>query len=286
MSAVLYFYGADLGSVDLTNGRIISGLAGALVLYVVVVGMGAVGWRMLLRAFGAAPARWTAERQVLISQIGKYAPGNIAHYLGRAAMTTSAGVSASVIGFALVAEAAAIVIGGILLVSALVVLSPDLLGRLARIVPDASRLIWPVVAGAAILLILSGVSVVSRPSGQSSHIPVVKLGGLFVTVLLYIAAFVVLGWSLNLIVGALAESNLPTSVAIAVFAVAWIAGLATPGAPGGLGVRESVLTLGLAPFVGGGTALTAAILYRAVSVLGDVIAFAIGTFLPNRVSAP
>ena len=54
----------------------------------------------------------------------------------------------------------------------------------------------------------------------------------------------------------------------------------TPGAPGGLGVRESVVAIGLTPFLGAPLAVSVALLHRATSVVGDVLAFGIGWMLP------
>jgi uncharacterized membrane protein YbhN (UPF0104 family) len=113
------------------------------------------------------------------------------------------------------------------------------------------------------------------------HMPRVRLSGVFKAVLLYSLSFLLLGLSLRLVAGSLSQEPLPLSLSVAVFAAAWIAGLVTPGAPGGLGVRESAITLGLAPILGGSTGLAVALLHRGVSVLGDVISFGVGLLLPK-----
>lgn len=281
MGLVLYLYGDELGSVDFSNPALLPNFIGAVVLYIVVVLIGAVAWKLLLAAFGAAPGRWAAERQVLISQLGKYIPGNFAQYLGRAAMAMNAGVSARTVGLAMVAETAAILLGGFISVLAMAFLQPELLSGLYRIAPDSAVLTWLAVAMAVLLLLLAGASLVSRISNSVGSMASVQMTKLLETIGLYVIAFAVLGWSFLLLVGTLSPNAVPLPLTIAVFGIAWIAGLATPGAPGGLGVRESVLALGLAPFVGGATALSAAILYRGVSVLGDVISFGLGTLLPS-----
>lgn len=63
----------------------------------------------------------------------------------------------------------------------------------------------------------------------------------------------------------------PLAVTAAWLCLAWMAGYLVPGAPGGLGVREAVLLLGLAPTVGEPSALAAAASYRMVTVLSDVV---------------
>lgn len=284
MAVVLYLYGGDLRQVDFSNPALLPRLGGSVGIYVVVILIGAFGWRVLLTAFGVSPARWAGERQLLVSQIGKYVPGNIAQYLGRAAMAMNSGVPARIVGIALVTEAAATVIGGFFSIAASIALAPELLGKLRPALPGNSGVVWLSVATAAFLILLFGASLVSTLSKRFSKLPRVRFGGFLLATLLYTLSFLLLGVSLNLIVGPLSPTPVPLSLCVAVFAAAWIAGLATPGAPGGLGVRESVLALGLAPLMGGAAALSAALLHRGVSVLGDVISFGLGLLLPKKSS--
>jgi hypothetical protein len=286
MGVVLYFYGRELRTVDFANAALLPRLAGSVAVYVVVILLGAFVWRVLLNAFGATSAPWVAERQLLVSQIGKYVPGNVAQYLGRAAMTMNSGVPAKAVGMAIVTETAATVMGGFLSVGALVALSPELTSSVRWVIPDTSRVVWLGIAVATFLILLFGGSLVWTNSKRLEGLPNVRFRSLLVAIFLYAVAFLLLGVSLHLIVGALSAAPVPMSLSVAVFAAAWIAGLVTPGAPGGLGVRESVITLGLAPLLGGPAALSVALLHRGASVLGDVISFGLGLLLPNKGKAP
>jgi glycosyltransferase 2 family protein len=282
MFVVLYHYGGDLQNARWTTTDGLSSLVAAVAIYVAVVLLGALSWRILLRAFSTRPPRWSAERHLLISQIGKYIPGNVAQYLGRAAMTINSGVAKRTVGLALITETAVIVCGGFLAVAASLAFSPDISDTMRQAFPDASRPIW---LGAAILLFFFLVVAATLASARLERFrswPKVSLAGIGLATLLSTISFLLLGLSLHLIVRALSPAPTPMATSVAVFAVAWIAGFATPGAPGGLGVRESVLTLGLAPLVGGAAALSAALLYRGVSVLGDVIALGVGLLLPRH----
>jgi len=279
MGLVLYLYGRDLASIDFTRPALLRGLAGAAALYVIVVVLGALAWRVLLKAFGATPARWAAERQLLISQIGKYIPGNVAQYVGRAAMAIGAGTPAKVVGISIVAETALIVVGGLLSVAISIAVAPQQAAHVVRLLPDLSTLSWILVAIAAFACTLVAIHAASNRFSALNTLPVARWRWLAIAVLIYTGALLLLGLSLFVIANAIA--SVPLSLAVAVFAAAWIAGLATPGAPGGLGIRESVITLGLAPVMGGSAALTAALLHRGASVLGDVISFGLGLILPT-----
>jgi len=62
---------------------------------------------------------------------------------------------------------------------------------------------------------------------------------------------------------------------LAGFCLAWTAGLVVPGAPGGLGVFETVLLLRLAPQVPVASLLAVALSYRLLVTLGDLLAAAL-----------
>lgn len=282
MGIVLYFYGGDLKTVDLSHPHLLASLAGAVAIYAMVILIGAFAWRVLLQAFGATSAPWDAERQLLISQIGKYVPGNVAQYFGRAAMAIGSGVPAKTVGLAIVAETAGILIGGCLAVAISIAMAPKLAGDVLQLLPNASNFVWLGMGLAGLLALLAGASLAAKFTRNWPGLPRVSWVQLAAAVALYVVALLLLGVSLHLIAAAMSPLPLPLSLSVAIFAAAWIAGLATPGAPGGLGVRESIITLGLAPLLGGATALSIALLHRGASVLGDVLSFGIGLALPSK----
>ncbi|QSX36832.1 lysylphosphatidylglycerol synthase domain-containing protein [Shewanella sedimentimangrovi] len=66
------------------------------------------------------------------------------------------------------------------------------------------------------------------------------------------------------------------------FALAWVAGFVTPGAPAGLGIRETIMVTLLEPAYGPGAALSLALLLRLITSLGDALAFLAGLWLNRR----
>lgn len=60
---------------------------------------------------------------------------------------------------------------------------------------------------------------------------------------------------------------------VAAYMVAWVFGFVIPGAPGGIGVRELVLTLLLSPVAGQEMIITLGVLHRLITVLGDFVAY-------------
>jgi uncharacterized membrane protein YbhN (UPF0104 family) len=66
------------------------------------------------------------------------------------------------------------------------------------------------------------------------------------------------------------------------FSLAWVAGYLTPGAPGGLGIREAMMVLLLPPVVGTGAAVGLGITLRIATTVGDATAFLIGLAMRRR----
>lgn len=63
---------------------------------------------------------------------------------------------------------------------------------------------------------------------------------------------------------------------ISIFPISWILGFLAPFAPGGIGVREGVLTFFLVPSLGPGLASLSALIIRVASTLLDIILLGIG----------
>ena len=62
---------------------------------------------------------------------------------------------------------------------------------------------------------------------------------------------------------------------VSFFILAWLIGFVVPGAPGGLGVREAVILFLLGGVLKRDIVLLAAMIYRLMSILGDVLAYLI-----------
>jgi glycosyltransferase 2 family protein len=99
---------------------------------------------------------------------------------------------------------------------------------------------------------------------------------LALAVLLECLGWTMLGVHLWLLARPLGASSATLPVTVGVFALAFVAGLVLVPLPAGLGVREGLLVAALAPSLGTGVAVTAALLSRLVLVVVD-LALAAGT---------
>lgn len=248
------------------TGRAATWLAGAALAYAASVAMLAWLWSLLLLQRGADRAlRAEVVSGYLVSQFGKYLPGNVFHYLGRHALGRRLGITHAALGSAAVVE-----IGFLLAATAFVV---------ATCASGLPREFWwlrpaAIAAGVAGLVALFAAPrllprLVPLPGLDATRFALLAPAYLaFVTVfgLLYAACLWLFG------------ATLPLQDAVGSAALGWAVGFLVPGAPAGAGLREAALALTL----GGreATAVTSAIVaFRIVTMLGDFIAFLAGLLM-------
>ncbi len=98
----------------------------------------------------------------------------------------------------------------------------------------------------------------------------------FIITALYLLIFILTGSILYFIFTILLIYNFnffDFSYVLCTFALGWVLGYVVPGAPGGLGIRETVLIIMLTPKFSSNSALLASIILRIITIVGDVIAF-------------
>ena len=214
------------------------------------------------------------------SNIMKYIPGNVFQYVGRNEI-------ASVLNLPHIQVAAATVIEMVLMASGAGILSVLLLGSytfhyfysrlgsylylIAGLCILAAAVLWFLFRGRLKSLItnkLSGIRKKSFISGLTFCfifyiIAFLYGGGLFIAVLKVCGTVTLDLHSLKLFLGT--------------YSLSWMAGYITPGAPGGMGIREVIMTavLGGNQFIADDVIIQASIIFRLVTVLGDLIAFLI-----------
>jgi len=243
--------------------------------------LAALAWARTLSIFSVRLAPGRAATQLLVSQIGKYIPGNVAHFLGRLALARADGVAGTVVGLALVVEIGLVLAAGGVLLAVLLLVAPDIIQPMISGSSAATQR-WLMIAAMCAL----GACVVAccwivfrrvRLEASSARLDLPQLPFAF---LLHLVNFVILGLSLAFAVQAVAPgSGAGLFLPMSVFIAAWTIGFLTPGAPGGIGIREGLIALGLGLAIGNGPALATALVHRALAVLGDLAVFLVGVFL-------
>lgn len=244
--------------------RAVGSLAAASVAYALGVGLLAMLWSALLLDRGAKrDTRAEVVSGYLVSQFGKYLPGNVFQYVGRHALGRRLGLPHSSLISAAIHETVLLAAAAVVVAAACVATMPGHLDWLRPAMAAAG------VAG--LLLLFAAPRIVSR----LAMLPGLNLGRYSLLTLGYLAfvvLFSLLYWICLRLFGA--GASLPDAVGSA--ALGWVAGFLVPGAPAGVGLREATLALTLDGDADGAAVSSAIVAFRIVTMLGDFIAFIAG----------
>ena len=245
-------------------------LAGLALSYGAALFLLAESWHRIIALYGAEPRHrtWPSYTTTLIA---RYLPGNVAHILARAAWLRNGKVSTPDLARATAMELILPPFGaGLVLLGLLPFLPVAAIAEHLGVTP-AGILLGATVAALAAVGALTGL-LYRRLRDSWLHVlpPLLlstlfmgALGAVFATVSSSIAG---VGFSLGMVTGL----------------VGWLVGYATPGAPGGLGSREAVITLMLSTAIPPDQAIIIALVFRLVTTLGELACFSVGTLAIPR----
>lgn len=240
-------------------------IAVSLTLYAISHISTGLSWPLTLRQLGEPIPLLEGIRIGLISQAGKYLPGNIAHYLGRGGLAAAAGIPIKASSVSVAVELTSALSAGILLACVMLYIEPITVDFL----PALSA--GEILLGSASAAIALGVVIWSVRKGYSAYLFALPTACLA-------TSFAFSGLSFHALVVALGHTEVSMAAAIGAFALAWIAGFILPGAPAGLGVREAVLISFVGPVIGPGPALASVLLHRLITAVIDGLAALLGYF--------
>lgn len=266
----------------LWNGRGVALVAAAFGLYGVMLLLFPIAWLLLLRAVGETPRVLEVLAISLVSQFAKYAPGNIAHHIGRVALASAYGLDAPRVIFTMTVET-----GWVIFTAATITVVTLFVGAPAVLEnePQAPAIWQFALAGiVAALAPLAGVQVLNqwragplRRLLGSESIKLPRTHVLLGCFTIYVGHYLLMGAILYLLAGQVfGQANAEFWLLTGIFAVAWLAGFVMPGAPGGLGVREAILVTALGPLYGEGTAVAITVTLRIITTAGDGLGFLAG----------
>ena len=234
-----------------------------------------MSWGILLAQTSNAQGIWPRIISVYgRAHIAKYLPGNVFHYVGRQLLGHDMGWTQRDIAIASFLEAVIVILVCCCLVA--------VLGHLVDgvVIGGISTVFMSLIAVCAVLLLgfllwnmeyipLFSKFVDLHTIGKVVRSRFLLAGSLY---LIVFGVSIVLLWAIH---GAYVDEwtwrDLPaTGLA---FMLSWLAGYLTPGAPGGIGIREAGLILFLDPGGEAGISVTTALAYRAATVLGETLQF-------------
>ncbi len=265
----------------LESRRTVLAVALGAILYTLLSLLIAGAWWWLTGVYGSRRPMLATAAVWARTQIAKYLPGNVFHYVGRQTLGRRLGL-----GHETLVASHLLEIGSLLAAAALIGIGGALATRSA--VAAAVSLPWIAAAGTCALLAWPVADAALRrwrfTAGRMARLPRLSLTETLRLLLPALAAHAAFlggtGMLLLLLLRATGPTDLGPSDVAWIYSLAWIAGTLTPGAPGGLGIREGVLTLGLGAALGSGEAAALALGLRFVTLLGDLMTFGVGMLIP------
>lgn len=207
----------------------------------------------------------------------KYLPGNIFHFIGRNKIASNSKFSILNITAITLIEIVLQIITAFLIG---VLFSARYFYEIINNFFEDNRSflsVFVLLAMLGILLILYfGYKFINKRRKQSfSNIYKNSLPVIVATILFYFCIFFIFG-AIFFSVLSLIESNISLRYAfpvIGVYTVSWLIGFLTPGVPGGIGIREVILSGFLSGLASQETIITISVINRIVSIVGDLISF-------------
>lgn len=241
------------------------GLIVLALLYAAASFLVVVSWRCILAFLGIKAGWWPALRVHAASQVARYLPGNVFHLAGRQVLGAQENWPAIALAKSSIIELISLAAAGLLF----------------------SALVIPVIAPSVSLALASALFAVLVACiawlGQLVFSPSIRSAFLFHCVFLLITGLVFVG-VVFIVIANIDRSTFTVTSILSAYVVAWLAGLVTPGAPAGVGIREFALLALLGGQIPEGELLTAIVVGRVVTVAGDAL-FYLVSFIPNRTAA-
>jgi uncharacterized membrane protein YbhN (UPF0104 family) len=205
------------------------------------------------------------------TQIAKYIPGNVFHFLGRHAAGRRIGLSHSTLACSASLEMVGLLFSaGMLSLLGVFVLGPGLKG----VLPLPLWLVAAVALGSFLLLAVALPNVLNK-MGLPSELTAPKLlmNRLQPVIGQYLVFFIVCSALMVLVCLIVVGSPGKWSLMLVFFSypVGWLAGYVIPGASAGFGVREATLIVILSALMPPQVATLIAILMRVITVIGDLV---------------
>lgn len=256
----------------------------ALALSLLNVFFAALSWRAVSVGLGAPLGVRDASVVYLVGQVGKYLPGGVWNFLASAELGSDRGVERRrTIGTMLVGVLLSAVVGGVLVLLTLPGARGTPLeahGWLVLLAPLALVAVLPAVLNRVLTTLL-------RVGRQAPVEERLGAGAVVVSSLWSFASWVAVGLQvLVLAVAVGADPGMPLlRLSVGGYALAWIVGTALVFLPAGVGAREAMLALALAPVLGTGGILVVVLLCRVLLTVGDLAAAGIALVVA-RVAPP
>lgn len=219
-------------------------------------------------------------KNYLYSNLGKYLPGNFMHYAGRNILGSRLGISHADIALSSVFEVLVSLAGAFLII---ITFSKS---SIFYILSKVQHNFWIYAIVLSTLLICSLIIYKKRGNFIKNYLTIFKRKEIFwlafQSTISYYLIFLVGAFTLVWVVSFVSIKDLNNSIIgiiVSSYVVSWFIGFITPGSPGGIGIRETVLLFFLSNFMQTDVIIASLILHRILNISGDFFAVILGNLL-------
>lgn len=272
--AAMYFvissvYGyADQLAEMLQRPQFVVVVVASALLYTLAFQLVGLAWFSLLVSVGEkaiSPAR--ALHVLARTQVYKYMPTNVIHFVGRFVLAVRYGAAKDALSYAQVMEIILMVLAS---GSVALLFSFSFLLKIGEGYGMSRLLASAVYIAAGLAALMLAPLVAGRYFKQSRKHLAFSMAA--ASIACYGVFFLANGLIVVLLLHVLHGPTIEWKMVIGVSAAGWLLGFVVPGAPGGLGVREAVLIAGLSSVgIPAAAATAVAITHRIVTLLADVL---------------
>lgn len=211
------------------------------------------------------------------SNLYKYLPGNVMQYVGRNQLAVEENLSHVDVASATLLDISTTVFSAFLATLIFAFrYSIEFLQQSSSLVRSAVLFLFCACVALVILIIIALIVKKEKAKAYlSKYFHLITKQNIIIYLLCIAYNFVVfMGfsllfmWTLYACGGSLAWKQWPA--AIGLFCFSYLLGFITPGVPGGIGIREAVLSYFFAAWLDPGTIVTAALVYRVATIFGDL----------------
>ena len=262
----------------------------SVLMFVASVACGFLIWRRLLSCEHLDIDVMPSASIYLVSQIGKYIPGNVAQHVGRVFLARRHGIAVATTTKFIIIEMIVVVVAAVSVVAAICFFQPRLGAQIFAIIENTHSptgiLIFAILTLGLVSAVVASLSKEAVRASGGPTVASLNITQVLSLVGLGLLAFIVLGASFQVLLAKCLMVADPGFGACLIWITSsWLIGFFTPGAPAGLGVREFVLVTLVAAEYGQPVALESALAFRGVSVIGDLVVLGIG-LMAGRMSRP
>lgn len=206
------------------------------------------------------------------SNIAKYMPGNVMQYVSRGVYCKDYGVDTKDMYYITIMEILLKVISAFIVTILLVQNKINEIFMKAKLNININSIM---IAGAFLLLLLGlfvYIYIKKRKPKESIVLEIRMIKSIisfiiefFINALLFISVIYLI--DINNI------NNYNIIFVIGIYTMAWLIGYITPGAPGGIGIKETIILVSLTPIYGNSIITLSVVIVRLINILGDIIAY-------------